>query len=252
MVASKPKPKPFTATMKRKLKDAAKKLGLAAPDVAKGDGKGYEAWAFFEIASRLALYIDVTPRDHQGAITKNFRLRGGPGHMPSYYDPPGEPCYFLLYGSADVAELHNSLRHKGRSSGDHELDISVIDHAFANQVRLDGGGLIHDLSPELGTLLGIELKEYGSGTSLPKGYARALLGVSTDLDHGGWLQLGAGRKFVGYQPPLIDFFLLTTAELNTSQALTDHWDLNGRSDVRPGNEGALDEIVARLLKRLGK
>ncbi len=51
-------------------------------------------------------------------------------------------------------------------------------------------------------------------------------------------------------PQPIDFFLLTTTDLGASQALTDHWDLNGRADVRPGKESPLDEIATKLAARL--
>jgi hypothetical protein len=249
-VASKAKPKPFTADMKAKLKAAAAALSVAAPDVAKGEGKTYEAWVLLEIARRVSNGISVTARDHTGALTTHFRVRGGPGFIPAVEAPPGQPCHFLLDGPKDTAELHSGLRHRGISTDTHELDISVLDDAVADYIRHHGGGPVDDWGPEHGAWLGVELKEYGSGTTLPKGYARALLGVANDLDHWGWVQIGPGRRLEAHNPIPIIFFLLTTAKLGSSQAFTDHWDLNGRSDVRPGNEGALDEVAQRILGRL--
>lgn len=246
------KRKTFVASMKRRLDKAALKLGTTSPVVAKGDGKIYEAWILFELAERLRHLLTVSPRDHTDAPTKTFIVRGGPGYLPAVTAPPGQPCHFRLSGNKDAAELHSSLRHEGQSTGDHELDISVLDLWVCQRLRSRGGGKIPP-TPWLPTLrAAIEAKEYDTQRALPKGFSRAFLGTAVDVEvltyvfHGpvgGMQRIGRGCIFS----------LFTTTTLGSSQPLLDHYSLGGFSNVRPGKDGdmtPLDHLAAEITSAL--
>jgi hypothetical protein len=172
-MASKTKPVPQSTITA--INNAAAKVAVLAPTFAAGDGKAFEAWVLMEAAAELSIKHKVEARDHKGTKTTTFRVCGGPSYLPSKHSTaPDEPCHFLIGAHR---ELHSSLRHVGRSGDSHELDISIICTHSADHHR--SGPKARPYSGE--AFLAIELKEYDAGHSLPKTYARALLGTALDI-----------------------------------------------------------------------
>jgi len=172
-MASKTKPVPQTTI--NAINGAAAKVAVLAPTFAAGDGKAFEAWVLMESAAELSTKHKVEARDHKGNKTTTFRVCGGPSYLPSKHSTAAdEPCHFLIGAHL---ELHSSLRHVGRSGDSHELDISIICTHDADRHRSGPGAVPY--SGE--AFLGVELKEYDAARSLPKTYARALLGIAFDI-----------------------------------------------------------------------
>jgi hypothetical protein len=246
------KAKAITAKMKKQIAKAAKGLGIAAPDFSDGGGKTYETWVLLELASRVRPTLVVSARDHTGAPTIAFRVRGGPGYMPPAASPAsGEPCHFLLQGQHRSAELHSSLRHRGSSGDTHELDISAVDAGIADHVRNSGGGPFPAVHFGRAEILGAELKEYDGVKSLPKVYPRALVGVAVDLEPYAHVLVERRRRAHVVQFVGIDFWLLTTTTLGTSGQLLDHHDISWRANVEPGpHESRLQDVADQLTRRL--
>lgn len=157
------------------INNAAAKVAVLAPTFAAGDGKAFEAWVLMEAAAELSSRHKVEARDHKGKKTTTFRVCGGPSYLPSKHSTQAdEPCHFLVGARL---ELHSGLRHLGRSGDSHELDISIICTHDADHHRSGPGAIPY--SGE--AFLGVELKEYDAARSLPKTYARALLGTAFDI-----------------------------------------------------------------------
>ncbi|UAJ12611.1 hypothetical protein [Polymorphobacter megasporae] len=170
------KAKPFKKKTLDAVEAAATKVAVTATSVARGEGKAYEAWVLMELAARLAVENTVVACDHTGSPTNVFRVRGGPGYMPVATSTNlDEPCHFRI---GKWRELHSGLRHRGQSGDSHELDISVIDAWAADILRRSSVP-----APFEGVVcVAVELKEYDDSYTLPKTYARALLGVALDLN----------------------------------------------------------------------
>ena len=229
------KPKAVTPSMLKALKTAAGQFSFHATSFSHGAGKTYEAWILFELAAALkAIDVKVVPLDHRLApVTSTFRVRGGPGYIPSN---PGlsstGPCHFALLGNGTYLELHSSLRHCGSSETKHELDISIIDNAAADAVRKQPTGGAY-----LGRrFLGIELKEYDASQTLPLNLARALLGAAVDLDIKTALTSTSinGSDF-GFRSRDIYWLLTTAATGRSSITLLNRYRIRIVGEVVPGS-----------------
>lgn len=245
--------KPVTAAMKSSIIAKAKALAINAPDISTGAGKAYEAWMLLEIAAELQTAgLTVEAKDHACNTTTDFRVSGGPQHIPAATSTDlGEPCHFELRGKNLIYELHAGVRHSGQSSDNHELDISVFAKRDADLVRGRGGG------PATGPIyLALELKEYSAGSYLPKVYSRALLGSFVDLN-----PLGLFRKLVlefstvtldwrrEWSP---DFWLVTSANIRTGHVkFLERYGIDARSTVEPNTPGDVIQVAAeRLMGKL--
>jgi hypothetical protein len=245
------KVKAITAAMKEKIAEAANALGSGAPNFSEGGGKTYEAWVLLEIANRLRTDVIVSARDHTDAITNDFRVRGAPGFIPSATSPYGAPCHFHLQGENANAELHSSLRHRGVSGDTHELDISAVDFSRATHIRNNGGGPFDAGPLNQATLMGVELKEYDDANSLPKVYARALVGVALDLEPFAHVLLAGRSGAYVIDHGGTDFWLVTTTTIGTSRQLLDHHRIAWREEVAPGQgDSSLQDLADHLRARL--
>ena len=245
------KVKVVTGKMKAQIVKAARALGGIAPDFSEGGGKTYEAWVLLELATRVRPEVTVLAQDHTGAATTSFRIRGGPGYLPKAGSKALEPCHFHLSGPGRNAELHSSLRHRGASGDTHELDISAVDPERAEAIRQHNGGPFDGAPFGQATLMGLELKEYDGVHSLPKVYARALLGVAVDLQP--YLNVVVERRQGGQVHVLggTDFWLVTTTTIGSSDRLLDHHDIKWRERVEPGpHQNRLQALADRLKQRL--
>lgn len=248
------RPKPLRnldAALRNRLQAAGRGLGLAAPDVAAGQGNSYEAWVLFALALRLQGRIIVTACDHQTNVLmsgRRFKARGGPGHIrPARRLERDAPCHFLIEGQTHSLELHLDIEHVGASDATHELDVSVVETVHADVIRAKPLGGPFPFPHHIG----LELKAYDEGAMLSPAFARALLGVRTDL-RGEWppFYLEVGQGSGGYRlrnaPRSERYWLLTTADLD--MRLLDHHGLKGKDRVRPwNNEGVLDTIADAIL-----
>jgi hypothetical protein len=242
----KPKPKP---SQQEKIATAAKALSIAAPSISTGQGKTYEAWVMLEIAAGLkTLGVDIEARNHKNQPTKAFKVRGGPGYIrPASSNKADEPCHFVVQTDwRREWEIHASVKHRGVSGDEHELDVSIIGSRGANISRaLPNGAAFKGLR-----LMALELKEFDAESYLDKGIPRALLGVAVDLDPGVVITglsvqtaVGAEAWFVG-SPSRADYRLLTTAQIRpASIAYLQSYGMTSAAGVTPGNENAIKSII---------
>lgn len=230
------------------INSAAAKVAVLAPTFAAGDGKAFEAWVLMEAAVELSSNHKVVARDHKGNKTITFRVCGGPSYLPSKHSiAADEPCHFLI---GTYRELHSSLRHVGRSGDSHELDISIICARDADQHRSGPGAVPY--SGE--AFLGVELKEYDAARSLPKTYARALLGTAFDITpirFIGPIEVtlkGLNKSIWPWPYPWdssMEYALLTTADLTgPTVQLLDHYSVASHSQV--GVSSSSPEIAALM------
>lgn len=251
------KVKPVPAATKKALQKAAKALEVHARGVTT-QSKAYEAWFAFESALGLRRAgATITARDHTGAPTTIFVVRGGPGNIPpKATTASGQPCHFAIDWKSAELELHISLNHEpDQSRNRHELDVSVIKHDNAEMRRYRSSPV-----PYAGPrAVGVELKAYDSAKWLDKNVARALLGLMLDLDPAtvapsieikhpsGYVMLSG--KFTAPQ-----YFLLTTALVRPpSKVLLDTYGVKSASGLFPGTmeaKDAVDELVAAVEARL--
>lgn len=104
------------------------------------------------------------------------------------------------------------------SGASHEIDISLNRKYECMTVRSTVGG------PYPGPpVLGLELKHYGSESTLNKNFARALLGVAIDLDplfvtQSAWLKWQRYYRLKIRQPNWRQYGLVTTAGLSLETA----------------------------------
>lgn len=238
-----------------KIKDAASKLSLVAKGLGKQDGKAYEAWVLLELAARLhAMKYDVRGCNPTGATVTDFRLRGGPGHMPGVHDKltTDTPSHLALSGSYADLELHISIEVVGMSEATHELDVSVLPAREGYSCRLNGGG------PYRGhVLLGVELKAYDEEKTLPMGLPRALLGTAVDLDPT-WAITGfaysiSSGEVKTFSRKRTRYALLTTTTLSESgQSLLANHGIMAGEELEPGkNEDVIDKLVTEISELLG-
>lgn len=236
----------FEDQVEKDILAAATKLTIAAPDLAKGLGKSYEAWLYLRIAAGID--GSVTACDHQGNPTSILILRGGPGYMAASRSPKADAAgFFSVANFADSLELHSSLRHRGTSEASHEIDISLNRADECWMVRLGVGG------PYPGPpVLGLELKHYGSDSKLDKNFARALLGVAMDLDP--WFAIrtisarGPGKPLAARTLSVRGRYgLVTTAGLSTETArFLKTYALSAHSDFSPQNRRRVAGLIRRI------
>ncbi|UTP39802.1 hypothetical protein M9M90_01100 [Phenylobacterium sp. LH3H17] len=157
------------------LQQAAHDLSVTVPGFT--GGKAFEGLVLFKLAIELRnLGNPVEALSHKGNPTLTFRLRGGPGHIPSPTQSGLYPSYFRIGTPSFLTELHNSVEFTGFSGGDHEIDIAAVRSADVDAVRAKGGGQL-----EMPPIVGAELKRYASSATLDKNFIRALLGWIVDL-----------------------------------------------------------------------
>ena len=232
-MASKTKPVPQSTITA--INSAAAKVAVLAPTFAAGDGKAFEAWVLMEAAAELSSKYKVEARDHQGNKTSTFRVCGGPSYLPSKHSTAAdEPCHFLIGAHR---ELHSSLRHLGTSGDSHELDISIICAHDADHLRSGAGAVPY--SGE--AFLGVELKEYDAARTLPKTYARALLGTAFDITPMRFIGpievtlKGLSTSIWSWPYPWessMEYALITTADLTRPTVqLLDHYSVASYSHV---------------------
>jgi hypothetical protein len=197
------------------LKAAASTLAIKAPDLKAGSGKALEAEMVFELALAATHHGQVVARTHKGfRLRRNqrFRLRGGPGRL---WDPDAGgagPHYFALTIDGAEFELHNSLEFVGSSQVEHEMDVSAVWRAAADEARYAPDRKI--AGPPV---IGIELKEYGVGKTIDKNLVRAFFACIVDfipawavsvLTFGG--RGGLQRTYVASPRSKDQFWFLTT------------------------------------------
>jgi hypothetical protein len=80
---------------------AARRMAMAAPDVASGKGKAFEVWALLSIARHLSdAKLNVTAVGCDDMPVSKFIARGGPGQMPSAgANPATSPSHLVVGGS---------------------------------------------------------------------------------------------------------------------------------------------------------
>lgn len=219
------KTKPVPQKLTDAIQQAAVQVSIHAPSFSSGNGKAFETWILLEAAAVLQKNIAVLARDSHGNATSEFRVCGAPSNLPTTSTPPtSEPCHFLVGGHR---ELHAGLLHRGTSGDSHELDVSIVSTHDAAILRHG-----RNREPYQGTrYAGIELKEYDAAGSLPKTYARALLGVALDLDplrfiYPFELRLGGQAVFHwhgGFHHSTNHMLLTTAALTGPTRSLLDHY-----------------------------
>ncbi|WP_182084297.1 hypothetical protein [Aureimonas sp. ME7] len=231
------KPKPVSQELTDAIQQAAVQVSIHAPSFSSGNGKAFETWIFLEAAAVLQTNNAVLARDSHGKPTSEFRVCGAPSNLPTMStSAASEPCHFLV---GDHRELHAGLLHRGASGDSHELDVSVVSTHDAAVLRHG-----RNREPYQGTrYAGIELKEYDAAGSLPKTYARALLGVALDLDplrfiYPVELRLGGQAVFHWhdgfFNSP--NYMLLTTAALTgPTRSLLNHYRMTWVDCVAAGH-----------------
>jgi hypothetical protein len=236
------------------LHDAAMLLGVEAPELTIGSGKAFEARVLFALALAARPYFLVEMCDHTGACSTGgiFRLRGGPGHLPSPVAAGLQPTYFLLTaGGHPFFELHNSLQFRGASGGLHEVDISALATPEANAVR-------HGPAPRAPAgppLIGVELKEYVA--EVDKNLVRAFFACIVDfvpLWPVEQLSLGGGpgfrRAFIAEERRGDQFWFLTTGSLSQpTKDFADFYDIRTFDGLTGSAIDAAVQHVARPLLR---
>jgi hypothetical protein len=244
------KAKPISSTTLQAINDAATKVSVTATSLGSGEGKAYEAWVLMELSSRLKPKHSVQPRDHKGNATTTFRVSRGPSYVPLKSSTSAdEPCHFLVAGSL---ELHSGLRHLGASGDSHELDVSLVCRNAADVLRSASKAAPYDGW----TLFGIELKEYDAASTLPKGYARALLGVAVDLTPMQFLApieirlRGLGGRVWSPVWKRTRYFLMTTAPLTgPTKKLLNHHSIGPIENAAVSSTtAALDDVLKPFLK----
>lgn len=244
----------MTPALRAKLKAAAKTLAVAAPDIAKGKGKALEAATLFALAAKLngASPGGVVARDHKGRrLRGRFRLRGGPGHLPSPSSPGPQPTYFDVRTGGKRFELHNSLEMLGASGVEHEMDVAAIWMTDAFEARIGSLGIL-DGPP----IVGIELKQFAASATLAKNVVRALLACVVDFIPT-WplneIYLGDHRGVRRLEPSPRSphqFWLLTSANLTApSIALADAYALRAVDGLTISSlEDAAADMAGRLIR----
>ena len=252
------KVKPISDTTEQALKMAASALAVHAPSLTR-ESKAYEAFFAFEAALGLrAGGAAVTALDHKGAQTKTFIIRGGPGLIPPNIATGDQPSHFGITWNGSGLELHISLVHVSlHSQNSHELDVSIVSHSQAQELRTNGQHL-----PYFGArAIGAELKAYDSAAWLNKNIPRALLGLVLDLDPGAVapsveFKLPSGKTLLGGTFGAPQYFLLTTAQLRPpSQSLLNTYGIKSAGGLSAGSPIAtamVGELVAAVQARLGK
>jgi hypothetical protein len=212
------------ADLKAAATAAANALGSAAPTIGAVDGKNYEAWAMLELGVAFTTRpspLKVEVCDNAGGLTGALRVADGPRFLSGSTLDPQAPGFLRVCG-VPHREIHNSLRHKGRSPSDHELDIAIIQTPAAKRIRAAGGGPM-TLKPALG----LELKDYAPPATLDKNIARALLGVALDLG-------GAPRDMAAFWDRPGRFALLTPTGMTApTQALLRYYDVVPAPETTP-------------------
>lgn len=238
------------------VQNAAHHLSLVAPSLA-SQSKTYETWMAFELG--VALHKDgasVEALDHKCAATTVFRVRGGPGYMvPAAAGGFDEPCHFQIDWNAGKAEMHISLVHGSQHGNFHEIDVCVVDHAWATMVRQQA----HPV-PFHGTwLVGAELKAYGPTKTLDKNIARAAVGLLLDLAPAAiapsvQFRSRAGQVLLSGQFNGPQYFVFTSAQLaQPSVQLLNTYGIKSGASVWPNNANAIAAIatiVADIKQRL--
>jgi hypothetical protein len=242
---------PISKEVRDAIRSAAQDVGLYAVGLSTGDGKAYEAWALLAIA---ACFQDakkaVVPRDSSGNTTLYFRVAGGPSYIPLTIEKPLEnACHFFVDRKW---ELHSSLRHEGSSGDSHEFDVSLVCSDAADAIRHS-----KTAGPYVGWApVGIELKEYSRTSTLPKGFARALLGVAFDISPGQFLepikitiQRQTTHVWSPFWPPRTRFLLATTTTLTgPTKQLLDHYRIghSENADVSAGLSSVSEIVIPHL------
>jgi hypothetical protein len=235
--------------VKDALKQAAEALSIAVPDLQ--TGKSFEAVVLFKAALALANgFEELVVRDHRGEVTTTFRLRGGPGHVPSQTAPGDQPSYLELRGSdaRRSFELHNSLEFAGASGTEHEIDVALVWKPAIDELRNAGGGIVPHPP-----LVGIELKEFDPTKSLDKNLLRAFVACVVDLMPLRHLaSFEVGRQFphkevrIGHGGHM--FLYLTTADITPpSCRLCEFFGIEPHPNV---DTTKLDQILGELYFRL--
>lgn len=242
------KPPPVASIVGPAVTAAATALGIAAPSLSGSAGKTFEAWILFEVALGLkAKGRGVMGMDAGGQqpLSGPYIVRGGPGHLPaaSASVPSVHPSFFVLQGSQEPVELHNGVEHKGLSGEEHELDISVIQRGFADVVRSQGGG------PSVGSVLAAaELKAYDRAASIPKAFARTLLGILVDVDPLGLFRIAVGKTRLHFNGvgSHVHALLTTAAMTAQTQNYLAFYEIDAAPDLVPSNRATLDRYIDRI------
>lgn len=157
----------ITAAAIKQLQDALRAFRAAhgALAVPTGAGRALEAWTLMRLASAVAMMPawtvtlkrgDSSPLPPGGAF---LFPAGGSGIRRSSVNSPS----FVRLSHADRGdyELHGSLKWKGRSTANHECDLSLLPASIAQALRTSGGGHPHGLPIAI-----VECKDKGSEGSL--------------------------------------------------------------------------------------
>lgn len=243
--------------MKKALRKAATHLAIKAPGLT-AESKAYEVWLAFEAA--LALHnagAIVQPRNHHDSATNIFYVRGGPGNIPYIHLAASDaPCHFLIVWKGGQLELHISLNHQPiLRNNRHELDVSIVQRAFAHAARHDP-----KTRPYGGPrFIGVELKAYQAEKTLDKNIARSLIGLALDLDPGAVaptveFKTRSGDILVSGAFRSPQYFLLTTAQLRpSSERLLATYGIKHGAEIHPNSPAAqiaINDIVAAVETRL--
>jgi hypothetical protein len=232
------------------LRKAASSTAVTLPNFASGNGKAFEAWVLFETALALKPEYNVLPVDHVGGPTRHFRVRGGPGYLSLLTSSASdEPCHFRVSNSRMSMELHSGIRHLGASGADHEIDVSLVYQADAQSCRS-----LALRGPFKGVpWAGFELKDYDPGAYLPKGYARALIGVGMEMNPFSMLptvQVAMGGR-VGLavnRDPRPRLSLITSARLRPSAPMMlRHYDIGCAQQLMPGSPRSVRNCLRMAL-----
>jgi hypothetical protein len=244
-----PPPVPLSATLGPKITSAAAVLGAAAPSLTTNNGKTYETWALFELAAGLSASRTVQAAGHDAQpLSGPFIVRGGPGLMPPPSNAGTEPSFFVVAGGAHWFEIHNSLQHRGTSGETHELDVSVVPGHFAAKVRAQAKDSGNRLPYEGPVIAGLEMKAYDAGATIPKSFARGLLGLVLDIAPMSVVSVSMGQTtFTAWPFTSSTFGLMTTADMTgPTDSFLRHYGLEPGQSQNHTGQGSLDKFIASV------
>jgi hypothetical protein len=142
-------------------------------------------------------------------------FRGGPGQMWSTSD---DFCYLLCRLRQKRFEVHVSVTYEGQSAANHEIDVSIIEHAHADKSRR--GGLFPRTNKNL--VATIECKFYEANPGVVLG--RTFVGLLSDCTSSRFQALAANRTSTG-----LESFL---SKGNSPLNFTDLTPLNRKAEER--------------------